>query len=159
MCKLRTYDFYYGSVISMLNNSGITPTLIETQEDNRRIYEISTNAANYKLLMKYRYKTSGSKNDYSSWNFNIATDKNILEKYLANNENFYVALICIEENLSDSKLAVLDSNQIHQLFELEKENFSISIRKKEQYFRIGEFVYRWMKQWLFCTFNHSFKSH
>ena len=43
MCKLRTYDFYYGSVISMLNNSGITPTLIETQEDNRRIYEISTN--------------------------------------------------------------------------------------------------------------------
>lgn len=136
MCKLRTCDFYYGAVISMLNRSEITPTLIETQEDSRRIYEISTDGANYKLLMKYRYKTSGTKDNYSSWSFNISTDKSILEKYIANNEKFYVALICIEENLNDSKLAILDANQILQLFKLKKENFSISIRKKEQYFRI-----------------------
>ena len=136
MCKLRTCDFYYGAVISMLNRSEITPTLIETQEDSRRVYAISTDYADYKLLMKYRCKISGKKNNYSSWNFNIATDKDILEKYLANNESFYVALICIEESFNDSKLAILDADQIRQILDLKKESFTISIRKKEQYFRI-----------------------
>ena len=125
MCKLRTCDFYYGAVISMLNRSEITPTLIETQEDSRRIYAISTDYADYKLLMKYRCKISGKKDNYSSWNFNIATDKDILEKYLANNESF-----------NDSKLAILDADQIRQILDLKKESFTISIRKKEQYFRI-----------------------
>lgn len=57
MVKVKLADFYYGVVLSMLFNKNITPALVESN-DNRRICDLMTNNAEYRLYIKYRTKCS-----------------------------------------------------------------------------------------------------
>lgn len=57
MARLKTADFYYGAVLSMLFNSHINPALIEGGED-RQVYDFTTKKADYyslTLLKQYYY--------------------------------------------------------------------------------------------------------
>ena len=53
MSKIKVSDFYYGAVLSMLFNRHISPALVES-DDDRQVYDLTTNKDNYRLYIKYR---------------------------------------------------------------------------------------------------------
>lgn len=135
MCKFKTADFYYGAALSMLLNHGITPKLFENTA-NRRIYRVTTDNSKFNLLLKYRSNKYINSGNYSGWSFSVTEDKDLLEDYIKKGEKFYVALICGDDNPSDSRLVFLDPNDVQQLFANNKSTFAITIRKGERFFRI-----------------------
>ncbi|MED4906643.1 hypothetical protein P9727_20290 [Parageobacillus thermoglucosidasius] len=50
ICKA---DYYYGALLSALVNGGLVPALFEKENDNRQIYEVTTNKASYIIYPKY----------------------------------------------------------------------------------------------------------
>lgn len=136
MSKIKVADFYYGAVLSMLFSHGIKPALVENGAD-RQVYDIVTNSANFKLFVKYRAKRNDTKKrGYSSWVFTITEDKTELQNYLDNGANLIVALVCGEEELGESRLAILDSEQIRQILASSKTTINVTINKGEHAFRI-----------------------
>lgn len=136
MSKIKLSDFYYGAVLSMLLSHGVKPALVENGED-RQVYDISTNKNDFRLFVKYRSKSiETKKTGYSSWVFTIAEDKAELKSFLDSKLNLIVALVCGEQNLCDSQLAVLDADQIKRILDIDKTTINITIKKGERYFRI-----------------------
>ena len=136
MSKIKVADFYYGAVLSMLFSHGIKPALVENGTD-RRIFDFTTDKNNFRLFVKYRAKKNDTKKDgYSSWVFTITEDRSELQSYIDSNMNIIVALVCGEENLGDSQLAVLDAEQIHQILDNNKTTINVTINKGERAFRI-----------------------
>ena len=136
MSKIKVADFYYGAVLSMLFSHGIKPALIENGTD-RRIFDFTTDKTNFRLYVKYRAKkTDTKKNGYSSWVFTITEDKAILQSYLDKNINVILALVCGEENLAESQLAVLDTEQIKRILDSGKTTINVTVNKGERSFRI-----------------------
>ena len=137
MAKLREADFYYGAVLSTLLNKGFRPALIEGGDD-RQVYDFTTDDREFRMFIKYRSTPIDTKTeDYFSWQF-ILTDNDLAEinQYLQSGKEFSLGLVCGAESLKDSLYAVLRNDQIEQLLEQGKTNFTISIRKRERYFRI-----------------------
>ncbi len=136
MSKIKVADFYYGAVLSMLFSHGVKPALVENGTD-RQIYDITTNKSEFRLFVKYRaMKINTKKTDYSSWVFTIKDDKDELKSYLDNNINVNLALVCGEDDLGKSQLAVLDPSQIRQILDSNKTTITITIKKNEHAFRI-----------------------
>lgn len=136
MSKIKVADFYYGAVLSMLFSHGIKPALVENSTD-RQVYDIVTNNSEFRLFVKYRAnKTNTKKEGYNSWVFTITEDKVELKSYLDNGKNLIVALVCGEENLGESQLAVLDAEQIKQILDSGKTTINVTINKGERSFRI-----------------------
>jgi len=74
MAKLRTADFYYGCVLSMLFNNGVIPTLVENSQE-RRIYNFLTDNGDVILFIKYRSNCNKTKKrGYKSWIFTLTND-------------------------------------------------------------------------------------
>ena len=67
MSKIKVSAFYCGAVLSMLFNSHISPALVES-DDDRQVYDLTTNKGNYRLYIKYRKDKQKNKNTiYNSW--------------------------------------------------------------------------------------------
>ena len=136
MSKIKVADFYYGAVLSMLFSHGIKPALVENSTD-RQVYDIVTNNSEFRLFVKYRAKKTDTKKEgYSSWVFTITEDRAELQSYLDMDKNLIVALVCGEENLGESQLAVLDAEQIKQILDSGKTTINVTINKGECSFRI-----------------------
>ena len=136
MSKFKVSDFYYGAVLSMLLSHGIKPALVENEED-RQVYDFTTNNTSFRLFVKYRAKKNDTKKEgYSSWVFTINEDRSELLSYIDKGYNLIVALVCGEENLSDSQLAVLDKEQITEILNTQKTTINVTIKKGERAFRI-----------------------
>ena len=138
MSKMKIADFYYGAVLSMLFNSHIKPALVEG-DDDRQIYDLTTNTGECRLFIKYRAdKEKRKTEDYSSWVFNLTdSDKQEILSYIDNGYNLVLALVCGVAGLSDSEIAVIDKDQIKELLALGKSSITISIKKGEHAFRIS----------------------
>ena len=137
MSKMKIADFYYGAVLSMLFNSHIKPALVEG-DDDRQIYDLTTNTGECRLFIKYRAdKEKRKTEDYSSWVFNLTdSDKQEILSYIDNGYNLVLALVCGVAGLSDSEIAVIDKDQIKELLALGKSSITISIKKGEHAFRV-----------------------
>ncbi|WP_294411277.1 hypothetical protein [uncultured Ruminococcus sp.] len=136
MSKIKVADFYYGSVLSMLFSHNIKPALIENGKE-RQIYHFTTNNSQFTLFVKYRSeKNETKKAEYSSWNFSLQNDLQDLSKYLDENINLILALVCGSKDLGESELAILNSDEIARLFFLNKKSITISRKKNEKAFRI-----------------------
>ena len=122
MSKIKVADFYYGAVLSMLFSHGIKPALVENGAD-RQVYDITTDKSEFRLYVKYRANKNNTKKlDYSSWVFTIKDDTAELQSYINNGYKLIVTLVCGEENLGESQLAVLDTEQITEIINSGKKN-------------------------------------
>lgn len=137
MSKIKVGDFYYGAVLSMLFSHNIKPALIENGSD-RQVYDFTTNKTKFTLFVKYRSeKVETKKEGYNSWNFNLKNDMAELSKHLDEGKNLILALVCGSEDLGESELAILDSNDISWLMFNNKSAITISRKKGEKAFRIA----------------------
>lgn len=138
MSRIKVADFYYGSVLSMLFNSNLTPALVESNND-RQIYMVTVNQGECMLYIKYRGDKSILKNqDYHSWQFTFSQKEvSELESILRDGRNLAMALVCGVEGLSDSEIAVLDVQEVRELLNLNKTSITISRKKNERYYRIS----------------------
>jgi hypothetical protein len=138
MTKLKVADFYYGAVLSMLFNQGIMkPALIEGNDD-RQVYDFTTNPGNeYRLFMKYRAEQQDKKSpDYNSWSFNITGDHQELKNYIEKGYNVVLALVCRSKDLAKSELVLLNKEQILQIINAGKMTFTVKWKKRGKYYRI-----------------------
>ncbi len=138
MAKFTEADFYYGSVLSLLLNNHITPALVEGDND-RQVYDITTNKIERRIYMKYRKNKEVRKTvDYNSWNFTL-TDTEIkeLSNYIENKCKLTLVLICGDEKLYESEVIALDQDDVKTLFDINKTSLTVSRRKSEKAFRIS----------------------
>lgn len=141
MSRLRTADFYYGCVLSMLFNNrdgGIVPILVKSSEE-RRVYNFSTDEGDVVLFIKYRSNCNKTKKqDYKSWAFTLTDDdvKKIKEYTNMENKALRLALVLGMANLHESELAILYPEEVDVLIESCKGHFTITRQKKERAFRI-----------------------
>lgn len=68
--------------------------------------------------------------------FNLSADVDNLQQYIDEGYNLNLALVCGAANFIESELAVLDKEQILQIFNLEKTSITISRKKGEKAYRI-----------------------
>lgn len=138
MARVAQADFYFGAALSILfnNKHNMKLALVEGGED-RRVYDILTNTANYKVYMKYRSKTNSGDEKYSSWQFTFSQeDINEIKEF--SSENFKMLLICGKPKLNESEVVILEDNEVKLcLTETNKKHFTISRRKNEKYYRIS----------------------
>lgn len=138
MSKIKVADFYYGAVLSMLFNRHVNPALVES-DDNRQIYDLTTNNGSCRLYIKYRADRIKTKTeDYNSWQFGFSQSEiDELKNYMNRNINLSMALVCRVEGLSESEIAVLDKKEINELLKLDKKSITISRKKNERAYRIS----------------------
>ena len=138
MSKIKVSDFYYGAVLSMLFNRHISPALVES-DDDRQVYDLTTNKGNYRLYIKYRKDKQKIKTtSYNSWQFAFSENEiDELKSYIKQNLNFAIALVCGVKALGDSEIAVLDSKQIEDIIRLGKKSISLSKKKNEKAYRVS----------------------
>ena len=138
MSKIKVADFYYGAVLSMLFNRHVNPALVES-DDNRQIYDLTTNNGSCRLYIKYRADRIRTKTeDYNSWQFGFSQSEiDELKNYMNSNINLSMALVCGVEGLSESEIAVLDKKEIDELLKLDKTSITISRKKNERAYRIS----------------------
>ena len=138
MSKIKVADFYYGAVLSMLFNNHINPALVESDE-NRRIYDLTTNSGDCRLYIKYRADKQNNKTeDYNSWQFVFTKSEiNELKDYIERGFNLSMELVCGVEGFTDSEIATLDKGQIEKILSRNKESISISRKKSERAYRIS----------------------
>lgn len=143
MGALRKADFYYGSLLSVLINGGIAPALFEKDNENRQIYNISTNKGEYMMYVKFHTSPTGTK-DYN-WSF-VFTDNEIAEiKNLKNEKKQLIfAFICCQKEIASSnqEIAIVYWDEFIQCLDINKEVFknrprlSIKLIKRARAFRI-----------------------
>jgi len=123
MSKIKVADFYYGAVLSMLFNRHVNPALVES-DDNRQIYDLTTNNGSCRLYIKYRADRIRTKTeDYNSWQFGFSQSEiDELKNYMNSNINLSMALVCGVEGLSESEIAVLDKKEMELSKKVQSEN-------------------------------------
>lgn len=139
MSIIKFSDFYYGAVLSMLLfNKKFKPALVES-DDNRQVYDLSNDKADYRIFIKYRSKKQDIKTiDYNSWSFSFTdVDKSEIQDYLDDGYNLFLILVCATTELSGSEIAVVNKQEIKELFSLGKDSITISRKKGEHSFRIS----------------------
>lgn len=143
MSRVKMADFYYGAVLSVLFNNKsdakITPAIVEG-DDDRQIYDFTTDNTEFKLFIKYRADKQDIKTDeYNSWLFSLTPkDKKEILEYIDKGYNFVFALMCGCKNFSESEIALLDKDQIKEIIDLNKMSITISRKKGEHKFRISK---------------------
>ena len=137
MPRLKEADFYYGAVLSGLFNNGIHPVLIEGGND-RQVYEFTTNKKNFRLFLKYRSRSNETKaSDYSSWSFTFSdSDLDELRSYLSDKKHLSLGLICGKEQMKKSEYAVLNKEDIQELFNAGRDSLTISRKTGERAYRV-----------------------
>lgn len=122
ICKA---DYYYGALLSALVNGGLAPALFEKENDNRQIYEVSTNKASYIIYTKYHTTPSGSKDFTWSFSFSDNEIEEITKIHQENNKEkeFIFAFICGQKQLSDYKqiIAIVYWDEFLECVDIEKE--------------------------------------
>ncbi|NFI54973.1 hypothetical protein FDA48_00990 [Clostridium botulinum] len=121
-------DFYCGAFLSYLLNNNIVPALFEDKEDqNRKIYDFTTDAGDYRAYVKSSEKSSSnSRGDTCNiWTF-VFTDNQIdeikeLKEKTIGRELIFV-FVCGQSKLTKSKIAAIPSDKIFQCIDLERKD-------------------------------------
>ncbi|NNV00782.1 hypothetical protein [Geobacillus sp. DSP4a] len=125
MATIRKADYYYGALLSALVNGGLAPALFEKENDNRQIYEVTTNKASYIMYTKYNTNPSGSK-DFT-WSF-VFSDHEIAEINKIDLEHsqekeIVFAFVCAQKQPSDSNqvIAIVRWNEFLECVDLQRQ--------------------------------------
>lgn len=143
MGLLKKADFYYGSLLSILINSGIVPALFEKEYENRQIYKFATNKDNYLMYTKYSTTPTGTK-DFT-WSFTF-TDRELQEisSLVEENGSLQFAFICCQKSINDTnqEIAIVYWDEFVQCVDLQKvhiqgaQRLSVKLLKGARLFRI-----------------------
>lgn len=122
ICKA---DYYYGALLSALVNGGLAPALFEKENDNRQIYEVTTNKASYIIYTKYNTTPSGSKDFTWSFSFSDNEIEEITKIHQENNKEkeFIFAFICSQKQLSayNQVIAIVYWDEFLECVDIKKE--------------------------------------
>jgi len=122
MGVVRKADFYYGSMLSCFINSGLKPAIFENGND-RRIYDITTNSGDYKIYAKYISVPSNinrKNKDKRLWHFSFLPEEvEYFKNYHENNKKLYLVLICGQEKLQDSEIAILTLSEAKKCLDVD----------------------------------------
>lgn len=137
MSRIKTSDFYYGAVLSMLFNNHINPAILESNDD-RQVYDLTTNSGDFRLFIKYRANSQNTKTPgYNSWTFSLTeSDKEEIVQYIGEGRNLVLALVCGLSNISEGELALLDKVQTQKIIDLNRTAITVTRKKHERAFRI-----------------------
>ncbi|ADD03134.1 conserved hypothetical protein [Thermoanaerobacter italicus Ab9] len=134
MSILRKADFYYGAMLSCLINNGLAPMIIEPG-DSRRIYSLTTNNDDYKIYAKYVSKPlKRQKEDAKLWQFIFSRDEiEFIKDYKENEKKLYFALICGQENLQNSEIALLSLEEAKDCLDIyyERDSYRITVKREK----------------------------
>lgn len=143
MGALKKADFYYGSLLSVLINGGIAPALFEKDNENRQIYNFSTNNDNYLMYAKFHTSPTGT-SDFN-WSF-VITDKELQEikNIKEKKERLIFAFICCQKKLNDrnQEIAIVHWDEFIQCVDIDRSDYkstqrlSIKLVKGARSFRI-----------------------
>lgn len=141
MSRIKVADFYYGAALSVLfnnSNSKISAALIESDE-NRQLYNLMTDNTECRLFIKYcSNRNNRITENYNSWSFGMTPrDKSEIKNLIGEGHNLVLALVCGVEGFSDSELALVDSEQVKELIDLDRDSITISRIKGEHAYRIS----------------------
>jgi hypothetical protein len=126
MGVLRKADYYYGSLLSVLINGGLTPALFDKENESRQIFEVSTNNNDYMIYSKYLSSPTGTK-DFT-WSFTFS-DRELVEIKKLRDENkdktLVFAFICSQKQLSDynQEIAVVYWDEFIECIDINKKDY------------------------------------
>ena len=137
MSSLKESDFYYGSVLAKLFSRKISIALVEGSND-RQIYDLTTNKGQFRLFAKYRSESRAGADDLKSWTFHFSdSDVKEITSYVEEGYNIKLALVCGDDPLRTSELAVLNAQDIQDcLLSREKNSLTVGRKKHERKYRI-----------------------
>jgi hypothetical protein len=122
---IRKADYYYGSLLSVLVNGGLVPALFEKENDNRQIYEVTTDKGTYLIYTKYNTTPSGSKDFTWSFSFSDNEIKEINKLHLESSKEKEIifAFICAQRQLNDSNqvIAIVHWNEFLECVDIQKQ--------------------------------------
>ncbi|QRG65971.1 hypothetical protein [Brevibacillus choshinensis] len=134
MSIVRKADFYFGSMLSGLINNGLAPAIIEPGE-SRRIYSVSTDKGDYQIYSKYVSAPLKRQNkDTQLWQFAFSHDEiEFLKNFRKNGRKLCFALICGQEKLQDSEIAILSFEEAKDCLDLhyKRESYRITIKSEK----------------------------
>ena len=114
MGVLKVTDFYYGAFLSALLNYGKKkPSIFNkpNKKDSRRIYCLTTDNSqqDYIIFTKAVTAQDNKTEKFEHWIFNFDKDEiKLLTELHREYGNVKLALICIQEGLANSEIALLD---------------------------------------------------
>ncbi|MGG0936980.1 hypothetical protein ABHN11_12830 [Brevibacillus centrosporus] len=134
MSIVRKADFYFGSMLSGLINNGLAPAIIEPGE-SRRIYSIATDKGDYLVYAKYVSAPLKRQNKETQlWQFVFSPDEiDYIQNFEENNKSIYFALICGQERLQDSEIAILTLGEAKDCLDLKfkRDSYRITIKSEK----------------------------
>ncbi|WP_340673624.1 hypothetical protein [Brevibacillus agri] len=134
MGALRKADFYYGSLLSCFVNRGLAPAIIEPGE-SRRIYKLATNDGDFRIYAKYvSASLPRQKNDVRLWQFIFSPEEvEYIREYKEIKTTLYFALICGQERMQDSEIAILSLDQVKDCLDVHygRESYRITIKREK----------------------------
>ncbi len=101
---LKKADFYYGAFLSYMINANVPPALLEDSND-RRIYKVTTNKAEYVVYSKFLSKPTGNMSN-KRWDFHFSKEE-ISKIIQLKSKNIIFSLICGVSTLKDSQIAII----------------------------------------------------
>jgi len=130
MSFIRKADFFYGCMLSVLVNNGLSPAIIEAG-DTRSIYTITTDNNNYEIFAKYA-SASSKRSNSRTWQFCFSKEEaEIIRNYQDNGKKFCFALICGEQDrLQDSEIALVFLEEIKKCLDVDnvRENYRVAVK-------------------------------
>lgn len=138
MLTLKRRNFYYGALLADMLGDGVRAVLIKSN-DSRGLFQCTTDAGEFALHMKYASNKTSSRTDCMSWNFSLSPNEiRELSSVLADDSrDLKMALICGDEENSKGTYAVLNKQDIRIIREKNVSRLTISIRPRENYFRVN----------------------
>ena len=117
MRRINKLDYFIGVFLStIINSSNGAPALFDETENSKRI-EFATDTSDFNVYIKYSTKVveskvniKGKRKKKLSWNVSFTeNDHQILrDSFIIKNKKNLVCLVCTNEKLNDTYLAVLD---------------------------------------------------
>lgn len=120
--ELKKADLYYGSLLSLLVNNGLTPAILE-QGEKRNIYKVSTNKGDYKIFSKYRV-LSKENSESLNWQFSFSeAEIEEIRKLEEEKEKLILGFVCINDfqERFKSELALLYPGELKECLYIDEE--------------------------------------
>lgn len=142
--NLTPTDFLYGAILSNLINNDVKIALLESEDNGRRKYRVTTDTRDFILFAKYSKKPRKG-DDYVSWQFQISKDTNELKMLLDSEQDFSLGLVCYypsaepkksQSRVEKSHVVYLWPNDVKELLTAEKDTLTVRYDRNKQKYTI-----------------------
>lgn len=111
--QIRKSDYYFGAFLySTFTNIVKTPVILYNG-DNSQFVQITTETGDYTVFAKYSSKPKSKVKSAKKWDFSFTErEQDIIKNFYNENTKNIVALICSEENLTNTEVAIIDIDSV-----------------------------------------------